>query len=63
MIQRVSVALEAGPVTHPISNDLGEPAGSVTARFGFSESPVSKWMARYRATGHVAPGQAGGRGC
>ncbi len=57
-------------MTRPYSNDLrervvrahldGEPIRSVAARFGVSVSSVPKWVARYRATGSVAPGQVGG---
>ena len=32
----------------------------MAARFGVSVSSVPKWVARYRATGSVAPGQVGG---
>ena len=54
-------------MTQPYSNDLrervvrahlaGEPIRQVTARFGVSVSSVPKWVARYRATGSVAPGK------
>ena len=54
-------------MTRPYSNDLrervvrahlaGEPIRSVAARFGVSVSSVPKWVARYRATGSVAPGR------
>jgi len=57
-------------MTRPYSNDLrervvrahldGEPIRSVAARFGVSVSSVPKWVARYRATGSVAPGRIGG---
>ena len=57
-------------MTRPYSNDLrervvrahldGEPIRSVAARFGVSVSSVPKWVARYRATGSVAPGRVGG---
>ncbi len=57
-------------MTRPYSNDLrervvrahlaGEPIRSVAARFGIGISSVPKWVARYRATGSVAPGQVGG---
>ena len=58
-------------MTRPYSNDLrervvrahldGEPIRSVAARFGVSVSSVPKWVARYRATGSVAPGRIGGQ--
>ena len=38
----------------------GEPIRRVAARFGVSVSSVPKWVARYRATGSVAPGKIGG---
>ena len=38
----------------------GEPIRRVAARFGVSVSSVPKWVARYRATGSVAPGRIGG---
>ena len=57
-------------MTQPYSNDLrervveahlaGEPIRQVAARFGVSVSSVPKWVARYRATGSVAPGKVGG---
>ena len=57
-------------MTRPYSNALrervvrahldGEPIRSVAARFGVSVSSVPKWVARYRATGSVAPGRIGG---
>ena len=57
-------------MTRPYSNDLrervvrahldGELIRSVAARFGVSVSSVPKWVARYRATGNVAPGRIGG---
>ena len=57
-------------MTCPYSNDLrervvrahlaGEPIRAVAARFGVSVSSVLKWVARYRATGSVAPGRIGG---
>ena len=57
-------------MTRPYSTDLrkrvvrahlaGEPIRSVAARFGVSVSSVTKWTARYRATGSVAPGKIGG---
>ena len=52
-------------MTQPYSSDLreravrahlaGEPIRQVAARFGVSVSSVPKWVARYRATGSVAP--------
>ena len=33
----------------------GEPIRSVAARYGVSVSSVPKWVARYRASGSVAP--------
>ena len=57
-------------MTQPYSNDLrervveahlaGEPIRQVAARFGVSVSSVPKWVARFRATGSVAPGKVGG---
>ena len=56
-------------MTQPYSNDLrervrahlgGEPIRHVAAR-GVSVSSVPKWVARYRATGSVAPGKVGDR--
>ena len=57
-------------MTQPYSSDLrervvrahlaGEPIRRVAARFGVSVSSVPKWVARYRATGSVAPGRIGG---
>ena len=57
-------------MTQPYSNDLrervveahlaGEPIRQVAARFGVSVSSVPKWVARFRATGSVAPGKIGG---
>ena len=57
-------------MTQPHSSDLrervvrahlaGEPIRQVAARFGVSVSSVPKWVARYRATGSVAPGRIGG---
>ena len=57
-------------MTQPYSSDLrervvrahlaGEPIRRVAARFGVSVSSVPKWVARYRATGSVAPGKIGG---
>ena len=57
-------------MTQPYSSDLqervvrahlaGEPIRQVAARFGISVSSVPKWVARYRATGSVAPGRIGG---
>ena len=57
-------------MTQPYSSDLrervvrahlaGEPIRHVAARFGVSVSSVPKWVARYRATGSVAPGRIGG---
>ena len=38
----------------------GETIRQVAARFGVSVSSVPKWVARYRATGSVAPGRIGG---
>ena len=58
-------------MTQPYSSDLreglvqahlaGEPIRQMAARFGVSVSSVPKWVARYRATGSVAPGKVGGR--
>ncbi len=39
----------------------GEPIRSVAARYGVSVSSVPKWVARYRASGSVAPDRMGGR--
>ena len=57
-------------MTQPYSSDLrervvrahlaGEPIRQVAARSGVSASSVPKWVARYRATGSVAPGRIGG---
>ncbi|MCY4590119.1 MAG: IS630 family transposase [Alphaproteobacteria bacterium] len=57
-------------MTQPYSSDLrervvrahlaGQPIRQVAARFGVSVSSVPKWVARYRATGSVAPGRIGG---
>jgi len=57
-------------MTQPYSSDLrervvkahlaGEPIRQVAARFGVSVSSVPKWVARYRATGSVAPSKVGG---
>ena len=57
-------------MTRPYSNDLrervvrahlaGEPIRSVAARYGVSVSSVPKWVARWRATGSVAPDKIGG---
>ena len=57
-------------MTRPYSNDLrervvrahlaGEPIRSVAARYGVSVSSVPKWVARWRATGSVAPDKVGG---
>ena len=57
-------------MTRAYSNDLrwrvvrahlaGDPIRSVAARYGVSISSVPKWVARYRATGRVAPGRVGG---
>jgi transposase-like protein len=54
----------------PLSNDLrkrvvaavldGESCRSVATRFGVAVSSVVKWSQRWRRTGSVAPGQAGG---
>ena len=37
----------------------GEPIRSVAARYGVSVSSVPKWVARYRASGSVAPDRMG----
>ena len=57
-------------MTQPYSSDLrervvrahlaGEPIRRVAARFGVSVSSVPKWVARYRATGSVAPARSAG---
>ncbi len=57
-------------MTRAHSNDLrervvrahlaGEPIRSVAARYGVSVSSVPKWVARWRATGSVAPDKIGG---
>ena len=57
-------------MTQPYSSDLrervvrahlaGAPIRQVAARFGVSVSSVPKWVARFRATGSVAPGKIGG---
>ena len=39
----------------------GEPIRSVAARYGVSVSSVPKWVARWRASGSVAPDRMGGR--
>ena len=38
----------------------GEPIRSVAARYSVSVSSVPKWVARWRATGSVAPDRIGG---
>ena len=58
-------------MARPYSNDLrervvrahlaGEPIRSVAARYGVSVSSVPKWVARWRATGSVAPDKVGVR--
>jgi len=56
----------------PYSNDLrarvveavehdGLSRNQAAARFGVAVSTAINWVARYRATGSVAPGQMGGR--
>ena len=39
----------------------GEPIRSVVACYGVSVSSVPKWVARWRASGSVAPARMGGR--